>query len=415
MLALTGNLYITFLLFSKKTTTAETRQHLRALANERESDDESQQNYEEGSLEFYKNLGNTTDISTVNVADLHDWDTEDIANNAGNAKRNYTTTEQEKPGSSGQKTKAKRPKVSINKRWTWSETMVENLIFSIQEYKNSKTFEGVDFESDFVEFYEGVREMVAAMYPPTDFGPVKVALRETDEMTREEMIEYKQIIDRQEKQRKDGYNRIKAKIKELRRGYKSAVDKGTRSGSGRIVKEHFEVLQDIWSGCPAVNSLEGALTSIQDELSNAPIDSEGSEQEEVGEQEEAGGQEEVGEVEVQERPVVVKDNKRTKLQKKLSAHQRDMMLIDISKEELKLKRENIALLRESIEETTNVMKAMTESMTSVGNSVKEGLALIAQSFVQSAQMQPQVQPAYQMPYMMSPPGPSQTPKRPESK
>ena len=83
MLALTRNLYITFLLFSKKTTTAETRQHLRALANERESDDESQQNYEEGSLEFYKNLGNTT----VNVEDLHDWDTEDIANNAGNAKR----------------------------------------------------------------------------------------------------------------------------------------------------------------------------------------------------------------------------------------------------------------------------------------------------------------------------------------
>ena len=54
MLALTGNLYIPFLCFSKKTTTAEMRQHLRALANERESDDESQQNYEEGSLEFYK-------------------------------------------------------------------------------------------------------------------------------------------------------------------------------------------------------------------------------------------------------------------------------------------------------------------------------------------------------------------------
>ena len=150
--------------------------------------------------------------------------------------------------------------------------MVENLIFSIQEYTYSKTFEGVDFESDFVELYEGVREMVAAMYAPTDFGPVKVALRETDEMAREEMIEYKQIIDRQEKQRKDGYNGIKAKLKELRRGYKSTVDKGTRSGSGRIVKEHFEVLQDIWSGCPAVNSLESTLTSIQDELSNAPIE-----------------------------------------------------------------------------------------------------------------------------------------------
>ena len=32
------------------------------------------------------------------------------------------------------------------------------------------------------------------------------------------------------------------------------------------------------------------------------------------------------------------------------------------------------------------MKAMTDSLNAVGNSVKEGLALIAQSFLQSSQM-----------------------------
>ena len=107
-----------------------------------------------------------------------------------------------------------------------------------------------------------------------------------------------------------------------------------------------------------------------------------------------------------DRPVVT-DNKRAKLQKKISAHQRDMLMIDMSREELSLKKENIALLRESIEQTNSVMKAMTDSLNAVGNSVKEGLALIAQSFLQSSQMQQPPMPQqyqYQM-YggMMSPP------------
>ena len=57
---------------------------------------------------------------------------------------------------------------------------------------------------------------------------------------------YKKNIELNEKQIKEGYNRVKTKVKELRRGYKNAVDTGRRSGSGRLVHDHFDQLQEIW-------------------------------------------------------------------------------------------------------------------------------------------------------------------------
>lgn len=44
------------------------------------------------------------------------------------------------------------------------------------------------------------------------------------------------------------YERVKSKINGVRQDYRTAVNKGTRSGSGKIVKEHFDTLCDIWGG-----------------------------------------------------------------------------------------------------------------------------------------------------------------------
>ena len=51
---------------------------------------------------------------------------------------------------------------------------------------------------------------------------------------------------------KKGYGRIKDKLKELRRGYKKCIDTGTRSGSERLIKLHFDTLKETWQGFPAV-------------------------------------------------------------------------------------------------------------------------------------------------------------------
>ena len=94
---------------------------------------------------------------------------------------------------------------------------------------------------------------MAQLYPETDFGPMKIVGIEKESMNDEE---HKIRIDKLKNLKKEGYNKIKHKIKELRSGYKAAIDKGTRSGSGRLVYENFDIFQRIWGGSPAVTSLK---------------------------------------------------------------------------------------------------------------------------------------------------------------
>ena len=54
--------------------------------------------------------------------------------------------------------------------------MVETLLLNIVEYKSEKEFEGVDFEADMIAFYSRLREMMAEMFPPTDFGPKAIPI-----------------------------------------------------------------------------------------------------------------------------------------------------------------------------------------------------------------------------------------------
>ena len=41
----------------------------------------------------------------------------------------------------------------------------------------------------------------------------------------------------------------------MRQDFRAAVNKGTRSDSGRIVPDNFELLTEIWGGLPATTSL----------------------------------------------------------------------------------------------------------------------------------------------------------------
>ena len=125
-------------------------------------------------------------------------------------------------------------------RWAWDDHKIESLISNLIEYKLSKSFEGLDFEADSVSLYSNIR----------DFGPKQLDLLETAQLTKEELMTYKKNIELNEKQIKEGYNRVKTKVKELRRGYKNAVDTGRRSGSGRLVHDHLYQLQEIWGDVP---------------------------------------------------------------------------------------------------------------------------------------------------------------------
>ena len=144
---------------------------------------------------------------------------------------------------------------------TWNDEKVDTLIDQIIEYKSQRSYEGYDFETDLVITYSDIRKMMSLMYPPSDFGLVELEIENSEGMTRAELLTYKWKIEIQEKQQKEGYKLIKNKVKELRRGYKNAIDKGQRSGSGRLIEDNFDRLKEIWGGSPAVLALPSGISS----------------------------------------------------------------------------------------------------------------------------------------------------------
>ena len=146
-------------------------------------------------------------------------------------------------------------------------------------------------------------------------------------MTREEILECKRKSEIEEKQIKEGYSRVKIKITELRRGYQNTVDTGSRSGSGKLVSENFELLREIWGESPAVNWLPSAITSQdnQRETESAASDTEAEGKIENV----ASGINTDTNIKVfkkQAHPITnPKENTRNRIAKNLSSQQRDMM------------------------------------------------------------------------------------------
>ena len=257
--------------------------------------------------------------------------------------------------------------------------MVETLLLNIVEYKSEKEFEGVDFEADMIAFYSRLREMMAEMFPPTDFGPKAIKLYHTDNMTREEILECKRKSDTEKKQIKEGYSRVKIKIKELRRGYKNAVDTGSRSGSGKLVSENFELLRDIWGGSPAVTSLPSAITS-QDKQHDTESAASDSEAEGKVENVASGINTDTAIKGSKKEAIPItkpKENKRNHMAKNLSSQQTDMMLLDIAIKELYIKNKVYDTMNKQMEQAERHSAAVVESMNNVSSGIKDGLAMLA--------------------------------------
>ena len=72
------------------------------------------------------------------------------------------------------------------------------------------------------------------------------------------------------------------------------------------------------------------------------------------------------------------------MQKNLSSYQRDMILLDQSKDELKLKTKTYELMNNSIQTTDQATGSLASSVTHLGDSIKDGLAQLAQYFAQNS-------------------------------
>ena len=54
--------------------------------------------------------------------------------------------------------------------------------------------------------------------------------------------------------------------------YRQAVDKGTRSGHGRVVLLYFDDCEKIWRGCPATDHIGVGIESTDLDLEDTSVD-----------------------------------------------------------------------------------------------------------------------------------------------
>ena len=137
------------------------------------------------------------------------------------------------------------------------EDKMEEMLQFVREYKSKCEFNGVNFEADLQSLYTEIRRCMATLYPD-DFGPESITAAEISikDMAKEEYDYFKSVTEYMEKSNiKKGYEGVKEKIKNICQDYRTVVNKGSCSGSGKIVKDNFNLLNEIWGGSAATNTL----------------------------------------------------------------------------------------------------------------------------------------------------------------
>ena len=61
---------------------------------------------------------------------------------------------------------------------------------------------------------------------------------------------------------KISYNRVLEKVKDIRRKFSSGLINGTRSGSGKIVWKHFDLLKQIFGNAPSDTKIPASFNQI---------------------------------------------------------------------------------------------------------------------------------------------------------
>ena len=171
-------------------------------------------------------------------------------------------------------------KTEKRKNFRWSDEMIEHLVLCMSNFKTSMNFKGLDFDSDKPYLYAEVRKSLAEIYNEdlTYFGGVvtrTLNLNELESDSQEEITRIKTEIKQHNALIAKGKNRVQEKIKEIRQNFSKALISGTRSGSGKIIYEHFDALKLIWGGAANIEALEfGVDTNTIMDIENSSKETE---------------------------------------------------------------------------------------------------------------------------------------------
>ena len=267
--------------------------------------------------------------------------------------------------------------------------MVKDLLEGLLEYKSQMEYRNSDFNADKVKQYEAVRIILANKYRDGSlFGPTEIPAY-TEEDNKED---YTRSCEKFKAQIRRGYTRVQEKIKHLRQKFSNAVTSGTRSGSGKMVMEFYDVMVKIWGGSPATEPLQFGVqsaekedeegweindfnTTLSDEIEESSRISDSSHHESIAECENTFSEKEKHEAMRGKRkmnvvPTLI-DNKRRHMERQLSASQRDKILMQESKDEQQFRKEISNSLKESNLLFAESLKAISASMTAIASSIQK--------------------------------------------
>lgn len=145
-----------------------------------------------------------------------------------------------------EKRKANSDGSTDNEYFTWTDEETALLLNVALSYKNENTCEGEEWESIRTR-YEELQELFIERYPNNDEFKVDPAQFPNCEDT--------SIFSKE---------KINAKLKRIKFGYRKAIDSGRRSEGGRVVTILFDKCAELWSGCPAVEAMDNGIETAEE-------------------------------------------------------------------------------------------------------------------------------------------------------
>ena len=258
--------------------------------------------------------------------------------------------------------------------FNWTDDEIQLLLEVCFDFKAESDYEGVNWESKRTK-YEQIKSKFWEQYPEVEDEKFP-RCKDLDSIMKE---------------------RVSAKLKSIRTDFKKAVDTGKRSGGERIIFTFYELCERIWGGCPAVNSISHGIDTstpkektrgvepMQNDLQNQEDDDERSsvqsnsllsKYDETGIGSPSSG-EEIREAQSLKEQTTncrkkVEEGLKNRRDKKLSSKlSMDTQLLNISKEELSLKRKLLEQLEKSEEEFNLGMNKVFKSMENISSCIQQ--------------------------------------------
>ena len=283
------------------------------------------------------------------------------------------------------------------KQFKWRPDMIENLLKCLNSFKSMMQFKNLEFDADKTAQYSSIRESMAALYPNdiSLFGPINAPSLPEDfnDLSEKERVIKNIEFKKQSKLWSRGKSRVMEKIKEIRQKFSKAVISGSRSGSGKLVFEHYDLLVSIWGGSANVEPLsfginggESLSSSDDDEIAvgndSSDKDTTLSTPRSTSPQRKRKSSSTV--------PILI-DNKRKHLEKALSTAQRDQILMKEAQNDADFRRDISKAIRESNEYFASSIKEISQSMTDLSRGLTSSMEILSRA-IMSHQSAPQMQP-----------------------